>query len=262
MQDRYAGDVGDFGKFALLRYLFSNANYKIGVIWYRFPDESHNNDGSHVDYVNKSSFLGCDKYLCERLSTVLSGKRSVASLEEARLLPSSTVYFSELLDFHLKYSSQNNRDKEEREVRRKDWLKRAIQSVSDCNVIFVDPDNGLQIASCPKINQMRSGKFAYYPEIMELAKGKEVCVIYHHLNHHKKHGTHESQIRIRAGELREQIKPTRKVFALRYRPYSPRAYFILTSKSEEIRIKKNLNNFKLYSPYVQHWDSYYETQDL
>jgi len=63
MQDRYAGDVGDFGKFALLRYLFSNANYKIGVIWYRFPDESHNNDGGQIDYVNKSSFLDCDKYL-------------------------------------------------------------------------------------------------------------------------------------------------------------------------------------------------------
>jgi len=188
----------------------------------------------------------------------LSGKRSVASLEKARLLPSNTVYFSELLDFHQKYSSQNNKDKEEREVRRKDWLKKAIQSVSDCNVIFVDPDNGLQIASCPKINQMRSGKFAYYPEIMELAKGKELCVIYHHLNRHKMHGTHESQIRIRAGELREQIKPTRKVFALRYRPYSPRAYFILTSKSEEIRIRKNLNNF-LYSSYGQHRDSYYET---
>ncbi len=31
MQDRYAGDIGDFGKFSLLRNLFRNDQYKIGV---------------------------------------------------------------------------------------------------------------------------------------------------------------------------------------------------------------------------------------
>lgn len=32
MQDKYAGDVGDFGKFSLLKNLFRNLKYKIGVI--------------------------------------------------------------------------------------------------------------------------------------------------------------------------------------------------------------------------------------
>ena len=34
MQDRYAGDIGDFGKFGLLRAL-SSAGLSIGVNWYR-----------------------------------------------------------------------------------------------------------------------------------------------------------------------------------------------------------------------------------
>lgn len=56
MQDRYAGDIGDFGKFSLLRNLFKNEQYKIGTIWYRYPDESHNDDGRHVDYFDKLAF--------------------------------------------------------------------------------------------------------------------------------------------------------------------------------------------------------------
>ena len=41
MQNRYAGDVGDFGKLGLLRQLTSS-QLDIGVNWYLAPDESHN----------------------------------------------------------------------------------------------------------------------------------------------------------------------------------------------------------------------------
>jgi len=257
MQDRYAGDVGDFGKFALLRYLFANTSHKIGVIWYLFPNESHNNDGGHIGYVNERRFLDCDKDLFERLKKVLAGKRSVASLEKAGLLPDNTVYFSEPLDFHIRYSSQRHKDKDEREFRRQDWQKNANQSVSECNVVFLDPDNGLQIASCPKINRMGSGKFSYYSEISVLAKDKRVCVVYHHLNRHKNHGTHLNQIKTRICELREYINPSGQIFALHFRPYSPRAYFILTNSQEESPMRKRIRYF-LQSPCGKQWDSYEE----
>jgi hypothetical protein len=42
MQDRYAGDIGDFGKFALLRAL-EGAGLSVGVNWYKTdtaPDEN------------------------------------------------------------------------------------------------------------------------------------------------------------------------------------------------------------------------------
>lgn len=257
MQDRYAGDVGDFGKFALLRYLFANGSYRIGVIWYLFPNESHNNDGGHIGYAHERRFLDCDNDLGESLQKVLAGKRSVASLEKAGVLPAKTVYFSELLDFHIRHPSQTHEDKGARENGRIDWLTNANQRVSDCNVLFLDPDNGLQIASCQKMNQMKSGKFAYYSEISVLAKDKQACVIYHHLNRHRKHGTHSNQIRTRVCELREYINPSGRIFALRFQPYSPRAYFILTNIQKEGFVKKRISDF-LRSPCGRHWDSYEE----
>ncbi len=45
MQDRYVGDIGDFAKFGLLRYILSGLpQLKLGVQWYELPDEAHNTD--------------------------------------------------------------------------------------------------------------------------------------------------------------------------------------------------------------------------
>ena len=50
MQDRYAGDVGDFGKLALLRALAPGR--RLRVCWYRCSGAGEtNDDGRHVDYL-------------------------------------------------------------------------------------------------------------------------------------------------------------------------------------------------------------------
>ncbi len=57
MQDRYVGDVGDFGKYGLLRSLCRGdehgAALRLGVLWYRFDgdDSTAANDGRHTDYL-------------------------------------------------------------------------------------------------------------------------------------------------------------------------------------------------------------------
>ena len=58
MQDRYAGDLGDFLKLGLLRWLvapsFDAPPHRLGVVWYLAPDESHNADGKHIAYWARS----------------------------------------------------------------------------------------------------------------------------------------------------------------------------------------------------------------
>ena len=76
MQDRYVGDVGDFGKYGLLRYLGGKLDggfeyfepMRMGVIWYLYPDESHNADGKYTGYLdetpaNRASYRACDSEL-------------------------------------------------------------------------------------------------------------------------------------------------------------------------------------------------------
>ena len=102
MQNRYAGDVGDFIKLGLIRHLAA-ADLSFGVNWYLTPDEAHNADGKHVAYVEPgnrqhASLKACDPDLMERLSRVVAGSRSVQALEDSGALRASALTFGEVLD--------------------------------------------------------------------------------------------------------------------------------------------------------------------
>ena len=102
MQDRYAGDVGDFVKLGLLRGLNASIGLREGVNWHRAVDESHNADGKHTGYLSPSSrhhqsLRACDPDLMDRLSMVVKGLRSVAALVTAGVMSADTLSFAELL---------------------------------------------------------------------------------------------------------------------------------------------------------------------
>lgn len=81
MQNRYTGDIGDFGKLGLLRQI-SEAEFSIGVNWYLTPDESHNGDGRHIGYLRNEAFRACDEQLWKALGDIVdSGRREVRELE-------------------------------------------------------------------------------------------------------------------------------------------------------------------------------------
>ena len=254
MQDRYSGDVGDFGKFSLLRNLLPRNEFKIGVVWYLYPDESHNNDGRHIEYLKNPEYLTCDGELRDKLKLITGNMRSVSELEHNGILPNNTVYYSEQLNFHNTNSKQTQSDKTARLNSRLKWLNDAVETVSDCNAVFLDPDNGLEIKSCNKRSMIKSGKFAYYTEVNSLFKNKDICIIYHHMN---MNSPHPKQIEDRILELRNKVNPSGKIFSARFKPYSPRAYFILTRDIKEQSVYVNLKNF-LNSPCGVHWDCYSE----
>lgn len=95
MQNRYAGDVGDFGKLGLLRQLTSS-QLNIGVNWYLAPDESHNADGKHIGYIQDTRYNGCDDSLRNSLKEIVNGQRSVSALETMYLV-SNAIYYHEVL---------------------------------------------------------------------------------------------------------------------------------------------------------------------
>ena len=138
MQNRYTGDIGDFGKLGLLRQL-RLTGLSIGVNWYLTPDETHNGDGRHIAYLKNDAFRVCDEQLWSVLGQIVNtGKRQVSALECPDILQAS--YYSQVLDF-------SGINKAERQVLRWEWHNRAIQQLKDCDIVFVDPDNGLIVPS-------------------------------------------------------------------------------------------------------------------
>ncbi len=240
MQNRYSGDIGDYSKFVLLRKLFTADVHRIGLIWYLYPDESHTNDGRHTSYLDQAAFSDCDPELVGGLQQVVNKQRDIRTLETAGFLPNQTVYFSEPLDFHQRYPRQTVEDKRHRRAARTRWLQKAITAVDHCNVVMLDPDNGLEVSSCAQTHQARAGKYAYYHEVTHFFRAREVCVVYQHLH---RQTSHPAQIQLGAQKLKQQVPNVAQVFALRYAPYTPRAYFILASSQAVEQIRKSLQQF-------------------
>ena len=85
MQNRYTADIGDFLKLGILRAL--SPGYRPGVAWWLYPDETHNTDGRHIDYLSRpDQWRHFDPDLFDAPGQIVSaGRRHVGALEAANL---------------------------------------------------------------------------------------------------------------------------------------------------------------------------------
>lgn len=169
MQDRYAGDIGDFGKLGLLRAL-RKEGLSVGVNWYLVPDEKHNGDGRHIHYLSKAAYRLCDEELWRSLNLIVaSGQRSVAALEKEKILQAS--FFSKPLAFQ-------GRPRPERERMRESWHREALASLAGVDIVFVDPDNGLMVSSA--VGTTKENKYVTVRELADYyAQGSSVIYYQH-----------------------------------------------------------------------------------
>jgi len=238
MQNKYTADIGDYSKYGLLRALLPK-DYKLGLVWYLVPDEQHLKDGRHINYLSENKFRYCDPKLFEILQKIISSdKRNISVIEQSKILPENTVFFSEYLSYdNIKANTLSGR--QERILLRDKWLVRALETVKDCDVVFLDPDNGLETPSVKK-HLKKAGKYVFYDEVKKFLSITDTLIIYQHFS---RHGDHISQIREKEKILQELAGNSYKFLSLRFRPYSQRVYFILTRSKDIIdKIEKFINS--------------------
>ena len=227
MQNRYVGDIGDFGKYGLLRRLCAD-DLSLGVVWYLVPDEGSDGNGAHVGYLDPTStnlrrFSYCDPDLYDALGEVVhNGTRSVRRVSERAILPPGTVFYEEPLSFEGMPGIGSAATKS-RLDHRSDWVQGALEATQGCDVVFADPDNGLE-SGTPR-HHRKGPKFAYYDELVPYLKRGQSLVIYHHL--HRSYST-KQQVRERLAQIHERLGES---FALLYKRGSPRVFFVVPSEA-------------------------------
>ncbi len=147
MQNRYVGDVGDFGKYGLLRTL--TVDCSLGVVWYLTLDEGNNADGKHVSYLvpsatNRARYRNCDPDLYDRLGKIVHDKaRSVKSVRQRGILRTGTGFYDKVLTYDgmpsIGLGAKNARLKY-----RRHWVEQALHATQHCDIVFLDPDNGFE----------------------------------------------------------------------------------------------------------------------
>lgn len=249
MQDRYTGDIGDFGKYGLLKALCGD-DLSLGVVWYLFPDEEGSGDGAHVGYLdpspnNLSRFRDCDPSLYDALGDIVrEGARSVRSVRERGVLPPGTVFYEEPLSFD-GMPGIGPRATRERLEHRERWVRGALEATRNCDVVFVDPDNGLE--SGTQRHHRLGPKYVYFDELVPYVRRGQSLVVYHSLHYG---APRESQVRGRLQEVNERLG---KAFALLYRPGSGRTFFVVPSEAHREVLLERARRFANDDCWSQHF---------
>ncbi len=218
MRDRFVGDVGDFGKYGLLRALCGE-DLRLGVVWYYVRDRM-------TDYIGQPQrFQDCDPRLFEALRQLVGNcQRSLAAVEASEIFPRETVFFGEPVPTHVE--------------KRRAWAGRASIETECCRLIFLDPDNGLKSGSIP--NSGVSAKYVYHSELKPFVGRGQSLVVYHSLGMQQ---PHEQQVQAVAAKLRKELRIEGALWALLWHPYLSRVYFIVPNLRDRGVLEKRIAGF-------------------
>jgi hypothetical protein len=136
-----------------------------------------------------------------------------------------------------------------REAHRVKWLSRALAATAECDLVFLDPDNGLETPSVPK-HSRKAGKYVFWDELISFWKRGQSLVVYHHLN--------------RSASVQDQTKSLRQRFltnfgdaafisALLFRRGSCRHFWVLGQAHHEPKLCSRINNMVKAG-----WSGYFE----
>ena len=233
MRNEFAADIGDFGKYGLLRTLTrglagceqdkptgygdGGRALRLGVIWYYVATNGPLPPmGQAFNFIlnpnqHEQRLIECDPRLFEILSNLIAtAQRAVEAIEDSSVLPDDTVYFREPVNGP---------------GTRAEWFRRAGDAVRNCNLVFLDPDKGLVDDGG---NPDAVGpEHATYQEAAQLWMQGKSLVIYQSL---KRNGNAEEQIQAHVDQLRNALGingPAGEIIALWFHRRFARIFYVI-----------------------------------
>jgi len=151
MKNQYFGDINDYQKYGLLRCL-SQAGLKIGLCWMLTQNDS-SGDGGRIGYAqNPDRYRDHDPELFSALQAALStGTRHISLAAQPGILPGA-LSFSDLLT--------------DQTFQRLDYFSRLFKALKTTDLLFFDPDNGLEVSST-RYGRRGSSKYLYWHEVRQ-----------------------------------------------------------------------------------------------
>lgn len=172
MKNQYFGDINDYRKYGLLRAILRASGLRTLVAWMLTPDDQRS-DGNFVSYLeNSARWSHHDPDLFRHLQEVLAHgvPRHVDLMERSSLLPGA------------KYCSAVVPDAAED---RAAWFQALLEQAQGLKLVFLDPDNGLEVKSRP-YGRKNSSKYLFWREVEALWASGKSLLIYQHFTRGKR----------------------------------------------------------------------------
>jgi hypothetical protein len=172
VKDQYFGDVNDFRKYGLLRLLVIPDRLRLGVCWMLTAPDGKK-DGNRRDYLgHPEKYKYRDPALFDWLRQVVEVEEDLhmARIEGSSLL-GSALFKSEVLT--------------DNESKRNEYFSECATRFAGCDLIFFDPDNGLEVKSTQR-GHKGSCKFLYWDEACATFDAGSSVLIYQHFIREKR----------------------------------------------------------------------------
>jgi hypothetical protein len=164
MKHQYFGDVNDYRKYGLLRSLQSESGLRLGVNWMLTPDDGRN-DGKFVTYLaDPSRWRRYDPSLFDALAAAVPRGRHIDRVVEHGVLENATFVDTIVPDSR---------------SQRLSFFAVASKQLAETDLVFFDPDNGVEVPSCPA-GRKNSSKYLLKAEIAATYRRGQSVIIYQH----------------------------------------------------------------------------------
>jgi len=166
MKFQYFGDVNDYRKYALLRLLAKEGGFKIGVCWMLTEDDGGPHGKNRGYREEPSKWRGFDPELFDLL-TAVPDQPSETDFQrvEGQGLIREAIYFEDQTPNAM--------------TERKKFHRDCLTKLAAADLVFFDPDNGLQVPSRP-MGCKGSNKYLCYDEIAAHCAGSQSALVYQH----------------------------------------------------------------------------------
>jgi hypothetical protein len=212
VKNQYVGDVNDFRKYGLIRALTGEGELSCGVCWMLTPDDGRT-DGRFLSYLDEpEQWKSFDPKTFDAMREIVYDhkRRDVSLVKDSGVLPGAAFFAPVLYD-----------DRENRAT----YFAKANIALRDAQLLFFDPDNGLEVPSVP-VGRKRSQKYLYWAELPQFLAGNRSLLIYQHFPREERH----AYIRRRAAEI---AKPFSQVCVYSFR--TAYAGFFLVVQASSMR---------------------------
>ncbi len=175
MKNQYVADINDYNKYLLLSG-FSKVYDVIDVCWMLTTDD-YGRDGAKTQYLFDESKRK-DTLIYDYLKgLVISNIKNVSAIENGKIIPVRNYYHK---------------------------IQEVPSSPDLPELLFLDPDNGLEVKSIPP-SSPKSERYVYYSNIKPIIEqGCDVLVYQHYprANREKYHLYRTQEIKSRIGDVR------------------------------------------------------------
>jgi len=172
MKDQYFGDINDYRKYGLIRSLLHAGKLRPLIAWMLTPDD-RSTHGEFTEYLSHPErWSRYDRELYLKLQELMGSNamRAVSLIENTGLLPNAKYFSERVPDFA---------------AERSQWASQLVHSAAKTDLVFLDPDNGLEVKSTP-YGRKNSSKFLYWREVEALWGNGKSLLIYQHFRRERR----------------------------------------------------------------------------